>query len=75
MIKVIHVIPNDDFTLTLEFNDGKKGRFDTKPYLEKGVFKELRDLKYFKKVQVKFSTTVWPHEQDFGPETLYLESN
>jgi len=37
------------------------------------VFRELRDLNYFKQVNLAFGTVQWPNEQDISPETLYLE--
>ena len=74
MKQVTAVKANEDFTLELEFGDGKRRRFDTKPYLDKGIFKQLRDLEYFKKVSVVYGTVQWQNEQDFAPETLYLES-
>jgi hypothetical protein len=48
--------------------------FDVRPYLDKGIFVELKDINYFRQVRVAFNTVQWPHEQDFAPETLYLES-
>lgn len=74
MIKVIDVTANDDFSLDLKFADGIAKRFDAKPYLEFEVFRELKDLAYFKQVGIAFGTVQWPHEQDISPETLYLES-
>jgi hypothetical protein len=74
MHKVTAVKANDDFSLDLRFDDGSVRRFDVKPYLECGVFEELKDKDYFKKVKVAFGTVQWPNEQDIGPETLYLES-
>lgn len=74
MTRVLAVRANDDFTLDLKFSDGSVRRFDMKPYLERGVFVELKDLSYFKRVRVAFGTVQWPHEQDIGPETLFLES-
>ena len=74
MIKVIDVTANDDFSLDLKFADGLTKRFDAKPYLELEVFRELKDLVYFKQVGIAFGTVQWPHEQDISPETLYLES-
>lgn len=44
------------------------------PYLDKGIFKELKDLSYFKSFRIAFGTVQWKNEQDFAPETLYLES-
>jgi Protein of unknown function (DUF2442) len=74
MHKVLSAIAHDDFTLDLKFEDGSVRRFDVKPYLEYGIFKELKDQSYFKKVGVAFGTVQWPNEQDISPETLYLES-
>ena len=73
MIKVTQVKANDDFTLDLKFSDGSVKRFDVKPYLKYGVFVELRDLDYFKKVKLAFGTIQWPNEQDIAPDTLFLE--
>lgn len=73
MNKVTGVKANDDFSLDLEFNDGSVKRFDAKPYLEYEVFRELKDLGYFKQVRLAFGTIQWPHQQDISPETLYIE--
>lgn len=72
MIKVIAAIANDDFSLDLRFSDGSFKRFDVSPYLDLGVFQELKDPNYFKQVRIAFGTVQWPNEQDFGPDTLYL---
>lgn len=74
MSRVTSATANDDFTLDLEFGDGVVRRFDTKPYLDKGIFKQLKDVEYFRKVSVSYGTVQWQNEQDFAPETLYLES-
>jgi len=74
MNKVIAVTANEDFSLDLKFNDGSVKRFDARPYLDYELFRELKDLNYFKQVRIAFGTVQWPHEQDISPETLYLES-
>jgi hypothetical protein len=74
MYKVVAVKANDDLTLDLKFDDSSVRRFDVKPYLEYGVFKELKDKDYFKRVKIAFGTVQWPNEQDISPETLYVES-
>ena len=73
MNKVMSVRANEDHTLELTFNDGSIKLFDVKPYLDYEVFRELKDLNYFRQVRVAFGTVQWPHEQDISPETLYLE--
>ena len=74
MKKVVSAKANDDFTLDLKFSDGSTRRFDVKPYLNKGIFTELKDLNYFENFKIVFGTVQWKNEQDFAPETLYLES-
>lgn len=73
MNKVIAVRANDDFSLNLKFDDGSVKRFDVSPYLNRGIFTELKDLNYFKQVTLAFGTVQWPKEQDISPDTLYLE--
>ena len=72
--RVVDVTPNDNYTLTLRFTNGEVGIYDCKPFLNFGVFVELNDLTYFKRVQPFNGTIVWPHEQDIDPDTLYLDS-
>ncbi|MFN0111651.1 MAG: DUF2442 domain-containing protein [Blastocatellia bacterium] len=73
MRKVIGFKANDDYSLDLKFNDGSFKRFDVTPYLELGVFQELKDLNYFRRAQLAYGTVQWPNEQDFGPDTLYID--
>jgi len=74
MKKVVTVKANEDFSIDLKFNDNTVRRFDARPYLDFGVFNELKDIGYFKQVRIAYGTVQWPHEQDFSPDTLYLES-
>jgi len=74
MKKIVSAIANEDYTLDLEFSGGARKRFDVKPYLDKGIFTELKNLIYLKNIKIAFGTVQWKNEQDFAPETLYLES-
>lgn len=62
-----------DYRLLVELEDGRRGEFDCKPYLDRGVFRELRDVHYFNQVGILFGAVTWPHEQDIAPETLLAE--
>jgi hypothetical protein len=73
MIKVISVDPIEDYKLGIEFSNGRKGIFDVSPYIDKGVFVELKDNDYFRTVRPAFGGVMWPHEQDFSAETLECE--
>lgn len=64
------VRPLDDYQVYVELEDGLAGVFDLKPYLDHGVFQELRDKRYFDQVDVVLGAVTWPHEQDIAPETL-----
>lgn len=74
MIKVTDVKVPADYRLELSFNTGETRVFDVGPYLDKGIFTELRDPSYFRSVRLAFGSIAWPNEQDFGPESLYVES-
>ncbi len=67
------VKPLSDYRIYVEIADGRKGVFDLKPYLDLGMFRELRNQHYFNQVSVVFGAVTWPHEQDIAPETLVAE--
>ncbi|MFH1777164.1 MAG: DUF2442 domain-containing protein [Candidatus Omnitrophota bacterium] len=73
--RVKNVTPNENFRLTIEFTNGEKKIFNMTPYLKFGVFKELNNFSYFKRVKPFMGTISWPHGQDICPDTLYIESN
>jgi hypothetical protein len=72
--RVKEVIANDDFTLLLKFSNNEMRLFDAKPYLEKGIFRELQDTRLFKTARVFDGAVQWIHEQDLCPDTLYMKS-
>ena len=57
----------------MELENGQKGEFDLKPYLDRGFFRELRNVHYFNQVGILFGAVTWPNEQDIAPETLLAE--
>jgi hypothetical protein len=71
--RVISVIPKQNFTLLITFNNGEKKHFDVKPYLEIGIFKELKDESLFNSVQPFLGSIQWANGVDLCPDTLYLE--
>jgi hypothetical protein len=72
--RVTAVAAKDDYTLQITFSNGEVGVYDCAPLLDFGVFKELRDLNYFRRARAEGGTVVWPHEQDICPDTLYEHS-
>jgi hypothetical protein len=71
---VKEVIPGNDYTLLLTFDNGDKRKFDMKPYLNLGIFRELKDVSKFNSVRVSFDSIEWCNEADFDPEVLFKNS-
>jgi len=69
------VKPLSDYKLLLTFENDEKRYFDVSPYLDFGIFSELRDVSIFNAVTVKFDTIEWPNGADLDPEILYKESS
>ncbi|MGM9551007.1 MAG: DUF2442 domain-containing protein [Clostridia bacterium] len=82
------VVPNDDFTLTLSFDNGERRIFDVSPFLKPGtVFETFKNLDNFKRVYLDEdgavawdidpnvdSSTHWMNKVDLCPDTCYVDS-
>jgi len=67
--------PLADYKLRIQFVNDELKEFDVTPFLDKGVFSELKDKNYFKQVRVALGSVEWPNQQDFSKDTLYLLGN
>lgn len=86
--KIVAVRPNEDFTLTLDFDNGERRIYDCKPLLEKGtVFEPFMDYDNFKRVYLDDehsvawdidpsvnSKEVWSNRVDICPDSCYIDS-
>jgi len=73
--RVVDVKPNNkDYTLIITFDNDEVKIFDVKPYLDKGIFVELKNPVYFMSAKVLDGTVSWNDKQDFCPDTLYEKS-
>lgn len=60
MSKVVKVISNNEYTLTIVLNNHHQIVYDMKPRLEALRFRELTDLDRFKAVRAEYENTlVW----------------
>ena len=82
-LKVLNVLPTDNYEVIVIYSNGEIKIYDIKPYLELGVFKYLKNKKIFNTVKPRFDTIEWPNvipdkmycsEIDIDPDTLYEES-
>jgi hypothetical protein len=73
--RVKEVTVTTDYQLLIVFTNNEQKVFDVKPYLNIGVFKELKNTSIFNSVRVVDGTVQWSNDLDFCPDTLYLESS
>ena len=71
---VTKVIPREDYTLFLTFEDGKTGIYDFKPDLSRPIFKNQQNIAFFMQAKALYGTVVWPDDSDIAPEHLYDNS-
>jgi hypothetical protein len=71
---VKNVLPKEGYILLLTFENGEEREFDMKPYLESGIFRELKDIEMFNTVRTCFDTIEWGNDADLDPEFLYRKS-
>lgn len=86
--QITGVVANDDFTLTISFNNGEKRRYDMRPILRPGtVFEHFLRLEDFRRVYIDDthciawdidptvdSDLVWNNKVDLSPDSCYLDS-
>jgi len=72
--RVINVKPAFDFQLELTFSDGEMRVFDMKPYLNTGLFVQLKNEAVFSSVICTMGTIQWENGLDLCPDTLYEDS-
>lgn len=86
--KIIGVVPNDDFTLTLSFDNGEKRLYDVAPLLQPNtVFETFADIKNFRRVYIDDehcvawdinpnvdSNVAWNNKVDLSSDECYVDS-
>jgi hypothetical protein len=72
--RVRSVSPVQNYDLEIIFTNNEKKKFDVKPYLNFGIFSQLKDLALFNTARAKLGTVSWNNGADICPDTLYLES-
>lgn len=71
--RVTQVEAQGNYTLNVTFRTGERRRFDTTPYLARGVFTALRNRSRFRAARVVAGSVEWPGEIDLSYDTLYAE--
>ena len=86
--RITGVVPNDNYTLTLTFDNGEKRLYNAAPLLQSGtVFAPFRELESFRRVYLDESncvswdidpmvdsSVVWSNKVDLCPDSCYVDS-
>ena len=72
--RVKFVEPLSDYRIQLIFENNETRIFDVSPYLDKGIFNQLKDVTIFNSVKPFLGAIQWSNGLDLGPDTLYLDS-
>jgi len=86
--KIVGVVPNDNFTLILEFDNGEKRLYDMSPVLKTGtIFESFLNIDNFRRVYIDDehcvawdidpeidSNVVWSNKIDLCPDACYVDS-
>lgn len=73
-VGIISVKAMQDFKLLITFDNGEIKLPDMKPYLDTGIYKELKNIEIFNSVRVSFDTIEWSNGADLDPEEIYKMS-
>jgi len=69
-MNIIGVIPKDNFTLYIKFEDGREGMFDVKPYLDFEPFEPLKDKSEFERIYNGNYFVEWDCGADLSADTI-----
>jgi hypothetical protein len=69
-----HVSPLPGFKLLILFENGERRIFDVSSYLDRGVFRGLKDEAVFNSAHISFDSVAWANGADLCPEVLYSRS-
>jgi hypothetical protein len=73
-LSIKKVVACEDFTLSIDFENGEHGILDMKPFLDFGVFSRLKIPGVFQQVRISFDTIEWDCGVDLDPEFVYAKS-
>lgn len=60
--RIIKVIPNDDYTLLIEFEHGNKIQFDMKELIKTIPYRSLRNIENFRNIRLEEKAICWQQD-------------
>lgn len=72
---ILKVKTLDNYMLEILFTTNEKKIYNMKELIERNlIYKNLKDVEYFKKVKPRGETVEWENGEDVCPEELYYNS-
>jgi hypothetical protein len=71
---IIKVTPAEGHSLVVGFGDGQTRVLDMKPFLDFGVFRQIKKPEDFNRVHIAFDTIEWDCGVDLDPEFVMKKS-
>ena len=66
--EVVQVVPHEDYTVEILFQDGKQVTYNAKPLINKGMFQALKDKDFFlSRCTVMNHTLAWDLSGEYDP--------
>ncbi len=72
--RIKNVIPNENYQLKIEYENGETKTYDMLKQLEHEHYKNLRNIAYFMLAKNAEVTIEWPDGEDIDPNELYENS-
>lgn len=69
-MKIVEIIPKENYILYIRADDGKAGLFDVKPYLESEAFTPLKDKNEFDRIHNGRYFVEWECGADLSMDTI-----
>lgn len=71
---IVKVTPVEGFSLVVIFDNGQTRILDMRPFLDFGVFRQIKKTEEFNRVHVAFDTVEWDCGVDLDPEFVMTKS-
>lgn len=69
-MKIVEIIPKENYILYIRADDGKAGLFDVKPYLESEAFAPLKEKNEFDRIHNGRYFVEWECGADLSMDTI-----
>ncbi|MGK5095176.1 DUF2442 domain-containing protein [Deltaproteobacteria bacterium TL4] len=69
-MKIIEIIPKNDYLLFIKTEDGRTGLFDVSPYLDSEAFAPLKDRREFTRIHNGKYFIEWDCGADLSADTI-----